>query len=239
MPRFPKNIEGETVDLALSKKMTYDQFAAKLAEALHVDPTHIRFSTMNATTLKPKSIVRRNPNQNLYQILHPQFTSYNSHQRNDALFYEVLDISLSELETKKNIRLAWVSEGLTKEVLVAWHFFSLSTNDMQEPYELLVAKNGTIGNLLAELKKKANLEDQTVEEARVYSVQSGRIVKELGLDYPVSSILEYQNLFAERIPEDERTIEEGDRAINAFHFDKEPNKVHGVPFKFYLKPVSL
>ena len=111
-------------------------------------------------------------------------------------------------------------------------------NGMQEPYELLVAKNGTIGNLLAELKKKASLEDQTVEEARVYSVQSGRIVKELCLDYPVSSIPEYQNLFAERIPEDERTIHEGDRAINAFHFDKEPNKVHGVPFKFYLRPVS-
>ena len=113
-PRFGD--DQEEVDLALSRKMSYDQFSAKLGEHLKVDPTHIRFSTMNATTLKPKSIVRRNPNQTLYQILHPQFSSYNSHQRTDALFYEVMDMSLTELETKKNMRLTWVSDGLTKEV---------------------------------------------------------------------------------------------------------------------------
>lgn len=100
--------------------MSYDQFSAKVGEVLKVDPTHIRFSTTNATTNKPKSIVRRNPNQNLYQILHPQFSSYSSHQRSDMLFYEVMDMSLTELETKKPIKLTWVSEGLTKEVYATY-----------------------------------------------------------------------------------------------------------------------
>jgi ubiquitin carboxyl-terminal hydrolase 7 len=96
--------------------MSYDQFAAKVGEALKVDPTHIRFWTMNANTLKAKSVVRRNLNQSLYQVLHPQYTSYNSHQRADALFYEVMEMSLSELETKKVMKLWWITEGITKEV---------------------------------------------------------------------------------------------------------------------------
>jgi len=115
-PRFPKNVDSEVFELPLNKKMSYDQFAAKVGEALGADPTHIRFTTVNATTQKSKTTVRRNPNLNLYQILHPQFTSYSPHQRNDVLCYEVLDISLSELDTKKSMRLVWVTEGLTKEV---------------------------------------------------------------------------------------------------------------------------
>ncbi|MCJ1395349.1 hypothetical protein MMC18_008233 [Xylographa bjoerkii] len=219
-PRPSQNSEGEIFDVPLSKKMSYDQFSAKVGEYLKVDPTHIRFSTTNATTMKPKSIVRRNPNQNLYQILHPQFSSYSSHQRSDMLFYEVMDMSLTELETKKTMRLTWVSEGLSKE----------------ETHELLVAKNGIVSDLLTELKRKVNLDEETIKEARIYFVQNSKIQKELPLDYPVTSILEYYTLIAERIPEDERNAQEGDRAIYAFHFDKEANKVHGIPFKFYIKP---
>ena len=97
--------------------MSYDQFSAKVGERLKVDPTHIRFSTVNAATGKPKAIVRRNANQNLSQILSPQFGTYNnSNQRADALYYEVMDMSLSELETKKLLKVTWVSEGVTKEV---------------------------------------------------------------------------------------------------------------------------
>ena len=100
--------------------MSYDQFSAKVGERLGVDPTHIRFSTVNSTSGKPKQIVKRNPNQNLWQILSPQFSTYNnSNQRNDALYYEVLDMSLSELDTKKILKLTWVSEGVTKEVCIS------------------------------------------------------------------------------------------------------------------------
>ena len=120
MPRFARDHE-EVFDLALSRKMSYDQVSAKVAERLNADPTHIRFSTVNATTSKPKQLVKRNPHQNLHQILVPQFsTTYNnSNQRSDSLYYEVLEMSLSELETKKSVRLTWISEGITKEVKAA------------------------------------------------------------------------------------------------------------------------
>lgn len=118
-PRIPTDREEDIFQLALSRKMSYDQFSAKVGEHLKVDPTHIRFSTINTTSNKPKSIVKRLPNQNLYGILSPQFGSYNStNQRSDALLYEVLDMSVSEMDTKKILRVTWVSEGIQKEVCV-------------------------------------------------------------------------------------------------------------------------
>ena len=91
---------------------------------------------------------------------------------------------------------------------------------------------------MAELKKKAGLDAETVEDTRVYSVHSSKIQKELGIDYPVASVLDYTTLVAERLPKEDIEPAEGDRLVYAFHFDKEPSKPHGIPFKFYLKPVS-
>ena len=116
--KAPKNAEEETFDLALSRRMSYDQLAAKVGERLNVEGSHIRFCTVHATTGKVKGYVRRTLNQNLYQILNPQFSAYNAQQRNDMLLYEVMDVSLSELETKKLLKITWVSEGLTKEVCI-------------------------------------------------------------------------------------------------------------------------
>ncbi len=38
-----------------------------------------------------------------------------STQRNDAFYFEVLEMSLAELDTKKSVKLTWLSEGITKE----------------------------------------------------------------------------------------------------------------------------
>lgn len=116
-PKVVTDSEKEVFKLELSRKMVYDQFSAKVGEHLKVDPTHIRFSTVNATTGKPKAIVRRTAHQNLFQIMNSQYGQYsNNNQRDDSLYYEVLDMSLSELETKKTMRITWVSEGITREV---------------------------------------------------------------------------------------------------------------------------
>jgi ubiquitin carboxyl-terminal hydrolase 7 len=56
-------------------------------------------------------------------------------------------------------------------------------------------------------------------------------------DYSVASISEYITLVAERIPEEDVSIDPT-HFIHAFHFQGEPNKPHGFPFKFSIKPVS-
>ena len=117
-PRQSTDTEGAVFSLMLSKKMTYEQFSARVGEHLGVDPTHIRFATVNVTNGKPKAFVKRIPNQTLQQILSSQYSSYGySNHRNDTLYYEILETNLADFETKKTMKVTWLSEGITKEVL--------------------------------------------------------------------------------------------------------------------------
>lgn len=77
-----------------------------------------------------------------------------------------------------------------------------------------------------------------MQNIRIYEVHNGRVSKELPLDHSVTTLTDFLNLYAEVIPEEEQNAEEGDTIIYCFHFDKEPNKHHGVPFRFVVKPVS-
>lgn len=73
---------------------------------------------------------------------------------------------------------------------------------------------------------------------RIYEVHGGKVYKELPLDHSLTTMTDYLTLYAEVIPEEEREAKDGDTAIYCFHFDKEPNKPHGVPFRFVVQPVS-
>jgi ubiquitin carboxyl-terminal hydrolase 7 len=223
-PKNPAESMVEPFDLVLNRKFTYDQFSAKVGNKVGVPADHIRFWTVNTATGKPRAPMRRPVNHNsLYALMNPQYTSYSSNQRNDMLFFEVMDMSLSELETRKALRISWVTEGLTKE----------------EVFEVLVSKSGMIADLIMELKKKLRTDTIPTAHIKVYAYQSGKIAKELGLDYPVASVQDYLHLFAEVAPEDELNATEADKFIWGFHYDKDPAKVHGIPFKFYLKAVGL
>lgn len=212
----------------LSKKMTYDQFAAKVGEYLKVDPTHIRFSTVNISTGKPKLPIKRTANMTLSQILYPStYPTYgNPHnQRVDALYYEILEYSLSEMDQMRSFRVSWLPEGVIKE----------------EQYDILVAKNGTMEDLIKGLQKKAGFDDATAAKVRLYDGSSNRFKQEIPREKGALSIHEFTTLYAEKIPEEELAIdtEAGDSIITCFHFDKEPSKPHGIPFVFPVKAVSI
>jgi ubiquitin carboxyl-terminal hydrolase 7 len=118
-PRIGQNDLWPYFDLDLNRKMSYDQFAAKVGEHLKADPTHIRFMTVNATNGNPKITVKSNNNSSLHQIMFPVYGSFsNSNQRPDALYYEVMELSLRELETKKNLKVTWLGEAMSKEVWI-------------------------------------------------------------------------------------------------------------------------
>lgn len=104
-------------DLVFNAKINYDGLSERVGAHLSVPPTHIRLWTVNASTSNPKAPVRRGTNPSLRQILSPMGSNpLNSSQRNDAFYFEVLEISLAELDTKKSIKVTWLSEGITKEV---------------------------------------------------------------------------------------------------------------------------
>lgn len=214
-------------ELVLNSRIGYDTLAERVGEKLGgIDPTHLRFFTVNGTNGNPRTAVKRTPTQTLQLILNPTgYTQMNNNQRNDALYFEVLDMSLAELDTKKPVKVIWLSEGLTKE----------------EQFDVLVSKQGHIDDLIAALIKKAKLADEAEGGMiRIYETNSHKFARGLARDYPVISLNDYTRIIAERIPEEELDMEaEGSqvRFLQVFHYQNEPSRVHGIPFRFPLKPV--
>jgi ubiquitin carboxyl-terminal hydrolase 7 len=104
-------------ELVLNSKIGYDTLAERVGAHINEPPTHIRFWTVNAASGNPKTTVKRGLGQNLQSILSPTgYSQLNSSQRSDAFYFDVLEISLAELDTKKSIRVTYLSEGITKEV---------------------------------------------------------------------------------------------------------------------------
>jgi ubiquitin carboxyl-terminal hydrolase 7 len=114
----PKNGESGTKEflLPLNKKLTYNDVARAVGAHLDENPEFIRFSTVNQQNGRPKATVKYNANNNLGQILNPSYAPYGAHIRSDALYYEILECSLTELEQRRVIKITWLPEGQTKEV---------------------------------------------------------------------------------------------------------------------------
>lgn len=74
---------------------------------------------MNATNWKPRAVVKRLANIQLHQILTGTagYSTYGySNQATNALYYEVLEMSLNDLEQRKNVRIIMLTDGIQKEV---------------------------------------------------------------------------------------------------------------------------
>jgi len=213
----------EEFELVLSTKLSYDKFSEKVGEKLGVNPTHLRFYTVNVNTGVPRAPVKRQaPNQTLLNILNPTgYSQLSMTQRHDSLYYEVLDISLAELDTKKSIKITLLNESTAKE----------------DTYDVLVTKSGVIEDLIEALVKKAKIpgEDEG-GKMHVYEASNHKFFRELDRTYPVISINDYAQVIAERIPEEElKAAQEDIKAlISVFHFQQETSRPHGLPFRLLV-----
>jgi ubiquitin carboxyl-terminal hydrolase 7 len=100
----------------------------------------------------------------------------------------------------------------------------------------LVSRSGTVADLLSALRQKLELADEPI---RVAETHSGKVYKELRPDQNVAVINEYATLYAEKIPTEESNMDAEERIISVFSFDREPNRTHGIPFRFVVKPGEL
>lgn len=215
---LPKFVDAEInakFDIVLSKKWSYETITNKIAEALSVEASHLRLSTVNAVTLQPKTVVKPTPNLTLQNILQPAYLQ--SHAT--ALAYEVLDVTLRELEMKKVLKISFLPEGLTKEVSM----------------ELLVPKNGNVEDAINLLAAKLQLSANVTQQIRIYETHSNKYYKEYEMTHPVGSIQEYMVLYAEIITDIDRRESETDREIPVMHFQREPSRSHGIPFRLVVK----
>lgn len=102
-----------------------------------------------------------------------------------------------------------------------------------------MSKQGHVEDLIQALVKKAQIKDENeAGRIRVYEIHNHKFFRELSPNYPVLSINDYVDVIAERVPEEEVDAPEAD-FIKVIHFQNDPSRVHGIPFKFLLQNVSV
>lgn len=106
---------------------------------------------------------------------------------------------------------------------------------MQDHFDLLVPKTGSVEDLIHALIKKAQLPGEAEDgRIRIYESSSHKFYREPARDHPVLNLNEYTQIYAERVPQEEANADEND-FIQVFHFQNDVSRAHGVPFKFLLR----
>jgi ubiquitin carboxyl-terminal hydrolase 7 len=84
----------------------------KVADHLKHESIKLRFTT-SAANGTPKNILKRSLNQSIQDIITPP--SYNAAPAT-LIFYEKLDVSIVELETKRSLKIVWTGLHNKEEV---------------------------------------------------------------------------------------------------------------------------
>ncbi|KAJ3218779.1 hypothetical protein HDU67_004027 [Dinochytrium kinnereticum] len=204
------------VELVLSKKMVYDMVVRKLGERLGSDPEKIRLSTQSVAVAR--QIIKRSPTLTLQEMLQTGY--YSPMMAPSVLYYEELEINVSELEFKRFLKVSFVDK----------HFKEIG------PIDLLVLKTARASDVMQLLREKVKIEVGGSGMLRMYEVTSYRIHKFFVGDDLISTIGDFSSLYVEEVPMDElKPLAEGDKAVNVCHFNREPARGHGIPFKFVLR----
>ncbi|KAL6521230.1 CSN-associated deubiquitinating enzyme Ubp12 [Orobanche gracilis] len=187
--------------LDLSKNHTYDDVVERVAQRLCLDdPSKIRLTPHNCYSQQPKPnpIKYRSVDRLIDMLVH-----YN--QISDILYYEVLDIPLPELQCLKTLKVA----------------FHHATKDEAVILNIRLPKQSTVGDVLNEIKTKAELSHPSAE-LRLLEVFYHKIYKIFPMNEKIENINDqYWTLRAEEIPEEEKNIGRNDRLIHVYHFAKE------------------
>ncbi|KAG8854609.1 hypothetical protein FRB91_003318 [Serendipita sp. 411] len=206
----------EGFDLTLSKKMTYDMMSQKVGDRLKHDPSKLRFTTTQPNG-QPKLVLKRSLNQAVAEIIQP---TYLAHQT-PTILYELLDVSIAELETKRSLKVVWT--GLH--------------NKEEGTYPFLLPKTSTVADLAEHLMKTVVFSRDGSRRIRLFAIsKDGKRQEELNSLDMIGNLLDASEIFAEEIPREEEEAQETDKVIYAYHFYREPTRAHGVPFRYVCKP---
>jgi len=218
-PRFEEHGELKLTDfdLTLSKKMNYETMAQKVAEHLEWDPLKLRFWSPGPNGQIKGPAIRRTSPSALSEMVQPNYQT----SPTSVIFYELLDISLQELETKKTVKITWM--GIH--------------NKEESNHSFLMNKTSSFLDVADTLMKTIKLAPTGgTGRVRVFDIINGKKMKIYSTGETIRDI-QATDLYAEEIPVDEQNWDEAvDKIINCFHFQKDVPRTHGVPFRFVLRP---
>jgi len=128
-----------------------------------------------------------------------------------------------ELETKRSLKVIWT--GIH--------------NKEESTHTFLLPKTSMVHELADHLAKQVTMSTnaQGSSKIRVFEVsKDGKTQKEFTGSEMIGNIPDPVELYAEEIPWEELEADDADKVISVFHFSKEVQRTHGVPFKFVVKP---
>jgi ubiquitin carboxyl-terminal hydrolase 7 len=205
--------------------MKYEQIAAKVADHLKVQPTHLRFFPCSADGKTPRQTPIKRISTTGYVV--QQFTSSGGMPLPPIVFYEVLEMSLTDMESRRDVTITWLPEGIAT----------------LEPVKLFISRQATFEEVVSELvKKQTSIPSDVQGRIRLFDIRGHKDYKEyLPSQALTTASIETSygaNFYAEVIPQEEAEMSEMDRCVIVIHFAKELLRLHGIPVKFVIKPVS-
>ncbi|KAI8145421.1 hypothetical protein BJV82DRAFT_603604 [Fennellomyces sp. T-0311] len=227
-PKLDK--QGKEISLKLDRRATYGHVARELAKALNADQHKLMFTTANPTTKQPKEPLSHSTRMTLETMI-PSMA--NAHEYAHAvsidsipapvMYYDILDVNLADLESKKSIRVTLLHPTLRDESTI----------------NVLVPRAGIASDITQAVCAKSKIDSKaSPDHLRVFEVIDGRIASVLTADQTVSGLGDKPGsaVYVEVKPEEEKNMDnENDRLIQVVNYHKDPAKLHGIPFLFVAK----
>ncbi|KAK7111658.1 ubiquitin carboxyl-terminal hydrolase 7-like isoform X1 [Littorina saxatilis] len=209
-------VNDQGFPLELSLRMNYDQMAHAVAQHLGCDPYHLQFFKSQGYRDGPGNPVKCTFEGNLKDLL-----IYTKPRQPKKIYYQQLNIKISDLENKRQFKCFWVNGKLKEE----------------RELVLYPDKNGRVSDLLEEARKQVELTDKGSCKLRLLEIISYKILSVQREDIPLEqlSVGGTRTFRVEEIPGDEVTMAEDELLIPVAHFHKEMYQTFGIPFLLKIK----
>lgn len=172
------NTNCEEVRLILDRTASYITIANRLAAQIKVEASKIRFTSSHPITHQPKDIIHYKPGTRLQEMGtlpkpqdYAQFVSFDNINA-PVLYYEVMDVDVADLESKRLIEVNIIGATLRKETKVT----------------ALVSRAGSVNQLLDQIISKGKMDVKDPNKIRLYEAVNGKVTKEFSPDQTVDNV---------------------------------------------------
>lgn len=180
----PRNdFKSSTQELALvfNRKASYDEMAQKVGKHLKHDPMKLRFLLVAPGNIN-KQHIKRSANQNVGEIVNTTYAFNMPAFTPPAMLYDLLDVSITELETKKSLKVIWTG----------------AHNKEESSHSLLLPKTSNVADLVEHLMKLVKLEENGSGKVRVFDMtHAGRGQREFAPSELVGNMPDSAEVYAE------------------------------------------
>lgn len=212
------NIPTQTIDdytIVVSKKSKYQDVVKTLANRIGVGPTNIQLLVLGPRCLS---------NQSVNHIVRPLSYFINNKQTSSIeIQYDCSQICNTLFDNHDLFEYIWLDKGKYVH---------------QKRHSVIIPKITTLSNFRLVLPFQVGINSSQLDMVRVWTVSNHRLQERLKLDHRVALAKDKNICFALATPE-EYDLDDNDhnslaRMIEVFHFYKNVNCTHGIPFRFAL-----